>query len=73
VRGAVWTTTGHLPPGLPAFGALFNVTLMGEKREDTVETVCLPSYAPNCLLQHCPLTLTSTALSVPPVPPANAR
>jgi hypothetical protein len=30
VRGAVWTTTGHLPPGLPAFGALFNVTLMGE-------------------------------------------
>jgi hypothetical protein len=26
----VWTTTGHLPPGLPAFGALFNVTLMGE-------------------------------------------
>jgi hypothetical protein len=30
VRGAVWTTVGHLPAGLPAIGALFNVTLMGE-------------------------------------------
>jgi hypothetical protein len=30
VRGAVWTTMGHLPAGLPAIGALFNVTLMGE-------------------------------------------
>jgi hypothetical protein len=30
VRGALWTTMGHLPAGLPAIGALFNVTLMGE-------------------------------------------
>jgi hypothetical protein len=30
VRGAVWTTVGHLPAGVPAIGALFNVTLMGE-------------------------------------------
>jgi hypothetical protein len=30
VRGAVWTTMGHLTAGVPAIGALFNVTLMGE-------------------------------------------
>jgi hypothetical protein len=30
VRGAVWTTMGHLTAGVPAIGALFDVTLMGE-------------------------------------------
>ena len=30
VRGALWSRMGHLPAGLPAVGALFNVTLMGE-------------------------------------------
>ena len=30
VRGAVWSTMGHLTAGVPAIGALFNVTLMGE-------------------------------------------
>ena len=30
VRGAVWTTMGDLTAGVPAIGALFNVTLMGE-------------------------------------------
>jgi hypothetical protein len=30
VRGAVWNRIGHLPAGLPAVGALFNVTPIGE-------------------------------------------